>query len=468
DDITAGNSASCGNNVKAMEGLTPQFSGDPNTLMGGTDDDDSSGILQYVSLRYGGRVLGLGNELNGLSLGAIGRGTQIDHIDIMNNVDDGIEIWGGTVNLKYINIWNIGDDCFDVDCGWRGKAQFGLIVQGYSQDAAQGSGIGDNIFEMDGAEQADAQPNSAGCIYNFTVIGQPVAGDHGTAWRDEARMQFRQCIFMDLGEDLVHNDNTDGDSGSVGYTIGGGALTFSQIWTTPYTTFPVPHACANPAQVYQSQSAGSAAIGQGFLAEITDSVFFRNFDGGGANADGYSNSNGANTVGVTSGSRGNPAKGNVVAAYGGAGNPDLNMPIKALTRHAVELLQGNTIPLIRVIGIDPRAANAAVTSNSTPPADGFFNPATYRGAFSPDKNWLCGWTAADAYGFLIKPSGACQSCCEADIAPYGRPDHQVNIDDLTAVILGWGTSNPSGDVNRDGAVNIDDLTAVILSWGACP
>ena len=63
-------------------------------------------------------------------MGALGRNTQIDHIEIMNNVDDGIEIWGGTVSLKYVAIWNIGDDSFDCDQGWRGRAQFGLIVQG--------------------------------------------------------------------------------------------------------------------------------------------------------------------------------------------------------------------------------------------------------------------------------------------------------------------------------------------------
>ena len=82
--------------------------------------------------------MGLGNELNGLSLGAIGRETDIEYVEIMNNVDDGIEIWGGAVNLKYFSVWNVGDDSFDVDQGWRGKAQFGLIVQGYSLDASQG------------------------------------------------------------------------------------------------------------------------------------------------------------------------------------------------------------------------------------------------------------------------------------------------------------------------------------------
>ena len=89
-----GNSATFGNNESPMEGLIPDFAGDPNTAYGGTDDDYSAGALAYVSIRYGGRVVGLANELNGLSLGGIGRGTDIDHIEIMNNVDDGIEIWG--------------------------------------------------------------------------------------------------------------------------------------------------------------------------------------------------------------------------------------------------------------------------------------------------------------------------------------------------------------------------------------
>ncbi|HWB20698.1 MAG TPA: PQQ-dependent sugar dehydrogenase [Phycisphaerales bacterium] len=62
---------------------------------------------------------------------------------------------------------------------------------------------------------------------------------------------------------------------------------------------------------------------------------------------------------------------------------------------------------------------------------------------------------------------SCHSACAADIAPSGG-DGQVNIDDLTQIILNWGTNNASADINNDGNVNIDDLTAVILSWGACP
>ena len=142
---------------------------------GGGNDDDDSGTISYLSLRYGGKVVGLTNELNGLSLGGIGRGTDIHHVDIMNNVDDGVEIWGGTVNLKYLNVWNIGDDTFDVDQGWRGKAQFGLIVQGHSLDAAQGSGVGDNALELEfGLPPAQGLEPRMGSILDF-VVSQPLA-----------------------------------------------------------------------------------------------------------------------------------------------------------------------------------------------------------------------------------------------------------------------------------------------------
>ena len=149
--ITANTASPNAANVAPMEGLVAGFPGDTKVLYGGGNDDDDSGSLSYVSFRYGGKVIGLNNELNGLSLGGIGRATEINHVEIMNNVDDGIEIWGGTVNLKHFSIWNVGDDSLDIDQGYRGKIQHGLIVQGYSVGAAQGSGVGDNAIEIDGA-----------------------------------------------------------------------------------------------------------------------------------------------------------------------------------------------------------------------------------------------------------------------------------------------------------------------------
>ncbi|MCP6769910.1 hypothetical protein NL529_34190, partial [Klebsiella pneumoniae] len=74
--------------------------------------------------------------------------------------------------------------------GWRGKAQFGLLVQGYSRNTgdntAQGSGVGDNLFEIDGAERSDAQPVTTAAIYNFTCIGQPyISAVGGSAFGDQ-------------------------------------------------------------------------------------------------------------------------------------------------------------------------------------------------------------------------------------------------------------------------------------------
>lgn len=394
--VAPANTATFGNNIAAMEGLVGATTFDPNVIYGGTNDNDDSGSLKYVSLRYGGKVIGLANELNGLSLGGVGRGTEIEHIEIMNNVDDGIEIWGGTVSPKWFSIWNIGDDSFDVDQGWRGKAQFGLIVQGYSLLAAQGSGTGDNAFEVDGAENSNVQPVTTATIYNCTVIGQPVSGDHGTAWRDGARVQYRQNIFMDLGERLVANDNIDGDGGA-GYA-NGGTLAFADIWTTAYTVNSTVNAPSDFTGLYTAQSAGSSAIGQGFLAELTDSVFYRN-----NNAAAYTI---ADSVGVTTAGGSNAAKGNVVANETTVGGNE-NMPITSITRAAAVNTNG-TLQIINVIGLDPRAANAALTAQSTAPNDGFFTPVAFRGAFGPLQadNWLNGWSASNAFGYVASTPGS--------------------------------------------------------------
>ncbi len=397
DDCTAGGSTTVrvntsvpdGLNQKQMEGLTAAYTGDCNVLYGGNDDNDNSGAIHYLSLRYGGKVLGLGNELNGLSMGAIGRETDVDHVEIMNNVDDGIETWGGTVNYKYLTIWNAGDDGFDVDEGWRGKAQFGLIVEGYSTNAARGSGVSDNCFEVDGAEDSDAQPVTTATIYNFTAVGQPLSARGGTAWRDNARVQYRNCIFMELGGQLIKFDNSDGD-GANGYGYNG-TLSWANTWTTAYTDHSAvnagswsPGAFNDPAVLYQAQSSG-------FLAEMTDCVFYNNL---GATAGGTPYAESDNR-GVTISGGSNAALHNVVAT---------SSPIQSLTRGPAVVKGGLTV--IPVTNINPLPANDALASFAAAPADGFFTPAMYRGAFSPSEDWLLGWTAADAYGMVTPPTFA--------------------------------------------------------------
>ncbi|MBN1515012.1 hypothetical protein JXA32_00430, partial [Candidatus Sumerlaeota bacterium] len=372
DSLETGNTATpTGLNTAQMEGLT-----DAAALYGGADDDDDSGSISYLSIRYGGKVIALANELNGLSMGGIGRATDVDHVEIMNNVDDGIETWGGTVNYKYVSIWNVGDDSFDFDQGWRGKAQFGLIVQGYSLDASQGSGVGDNCFEGDGAEDSDAQPVTTTAIYNFTVVGQPVDGDGGTAWRDNLRAQYRNCIFMELGEQLVRPDNLDGD-GSQGYGYNG-TLSWEDTWNTAYSvTSTVNIGSGNPAALYQAQTSG-------MLAEISDCVFYNNL------------ASNAYTEADARGVR-DAANNNVTADA---------MPIKYLKRGGAVVKGGKVMVPVSVI--NPLPANDALNSVNTAPDDGFFTPAQYRGGFSSQEgeNWVDIWTAADAFGFINLSYGA--------------------------------------------------------------
>ena len=427
-----------GLNVKQMEGLTPDFVGDPDVVFGGADDNDDSGSISYLSLRYGGKVIGLGNELNGLSLGGIGRETDIHHVEVMNNVDDGIEIWGGTVNLKNISIWNVGDDSFDIDEGWRGKAQFILIVQGYSANASQGSGVGDNAFETDGAEDSDAQPVTTSAIYNCTVIGQPDnnGGDHGTAWRDNARVQYHNCIFMDIGEQVVKNDGDDGD-GALGYGANG-TLSFADTWTTDYTVTSTINDCigCNPGDFNHADTLYTVQT-SGKLAEIKDSVFYNN-----DNASAYTEA---------------IARGVFTAANNNVQEP-ASSPIKSITREAPVVKGGKN--MARVTNLDPRAANDATASVDMAPADGFFTPAPYRGAFSADNNWLCGWTAANAFGITT----ACSNPAD--------PDSTIQ---LVGTVLSFPTTNgilysveessdgasfaPFAVVEGDGStVNVSDLS----------
>ncbi len=129
---------------------------------GGTDNADDSGVLKYVSIRHGGSKLEANNEINGLTLAGVGNGTEIDYIEVYANLDDGIEWFGGAVNVKHAALAFCGDDCFDYDQSWDGKGQFWFAIQD-----EQGNRAG----EWDGSEAADLSPKVSPIISNATFIG---------------------------------------------------------------------------------------------------------------------------------------------------------------------------------------------------------------------------------------------------------------------------------------------------------
>jgi len=140
-------------------------------IYGGDDPNDNSGILRFVRVEFAGIEFSPDNELNGIAFQGVGRGTTVDHIQVSFNKDDGVEMFGGTVDLKHVVLTNIGDDSIDWTFGWSGRLQF-AIAQQRGDDADKGLEADNN------GNNNDLLPRSNPTIYNVTLIGDP-ATDFG-------------------------------------------------------------------------------------------------------------------------------------------------------------------------------------------------------------------------------------------------------------------------------------------------
>lgn len=144
------------NNPDAGEGASGPF--------GGNNPNDSSGVLQYVRVEFAGIRFSDTNELNGIALQGVGRGTVVDHVMVAFNQDDGIEFFGGTVNASYVFIYGARDDSIDCTLGWTGRIDKAVAIQRGDD--------GDNGFEWDNWEFGfDFEPRSMPQVTNVTLVG---------------------------------------------------------------------------------------------------------------------------------------------------------------------------------------------------------------------------------------------------------------------------------------------------------
>ena len=154
-----------------IEGLD---AGDTRGMFGGTDTSDNCGVLEYARIEFAGFEVYANNELNGLTLGGCGSKTIIRHVQVHRALDDGIEIFGGNVDLRHILITGAADDSLDWDMGWTGRVQF-LQIQQYP-------GVGDNAFEADNDEfDHNAEPVSEPTFYNVTLQSMQSSEKHQRA-----------------------------------------------------------------------------------------------------------------------------------------------------------------------------------------------------------------------------------------------------------------------------------------------
>ncbi len=200
-----------------IEGIPPS---DTNGLYGGSNDADNSGIIKYISIRHGGANIGEGNEINGLTLGGVGSGTVIENVEVIGNQDDGIEWFGGSVNVKNAIIWNAGDDGLDTDQAWSGTLDNFIVVAGSETDHA---------LEIDGPEGSF---NAGHTLKNGTIKGNGVAelGD----FRDGARGTFENIYFFNFADPATTDGRGDlslsGDKTLA--TFAGGNLKFMNLQAT--------------------------------------------------------------------------------------------------------------------------------------------------------------------------------------------------------------------------------------------
>ena len=326
----------------SIEGIP---STEPRGLYGGTDDNDNSGALTYVSIRHGGTDIGAGNEINGLTLGAVGSQTLIDHIEIFSTVDDGIEMFGGAPQVRHFATAFEGDDGFDYDEGFHGKGQFWFAVQA--------PGYGDRGGEHDGGtDPEDGMPYAIPTITNATYIGQGTsAPNRAITFRDNAGGFYWNSIFANWGKGIDVENLSTGEDSYNRFSQGDLALKNNLFYND-----------VAEGTTASSQDLFKISMGPGGWSSASDSTNQLN-----SSSQAVQNSFDSNN--------------NMV------GDPGISWTISQ---------SGGLWPV--------PSGNYSVSSG---PTDSWFQQVDYRGAFDPSSNstWLAGWSALYEYGYIDATSG---------------------------------------------------------------
>ena len=357
---TTNNPGDAAGDYKEIEGVNELVpDGDTRAEYGGDNDDDNSGVIRYASIRHTGINIGEsdGNEIQGLTLGGVGSGTVLENIEVYASGDDGVEFFGGTVNLKYfVSVFN-SDDAIDWDQGWRGKGQFWFVLQAPDKAGAaaeQDGAGGDEFFK----------PYAIPRIYNVTYVG---AGSDASPESDRGEM----LMFRDNTGGFYHNSifsqfNTD---------KGGHAFQIEDIDNTGGKT-------EDSRQRFEAGDLG-----------LTHNIFwdfgagFDPFDWIGGNDPSFIET--------------------ILDYLIENGNDTVDPQLRGIERGT----EGTGM-------LDPRphAGSPAFTNTRAdyPAGDAFFTITDYIGAFGHE-NWLGGWTALDELGYVADLSTSIEEVLSEEI-----------------------------------------------------
>ena len=421
---------------------------------GGDEENDNSGILRFVSNRYGGFVIATDVELNSFSGYGVGRNTTLEFLEAWNNADDDFEFWGGDVNLRYSISAFAGDDGLDTDQGYLGVIQYfvqlqnnGIGTNGIAPSGRSTGNYGDSLTENDGPESNNsAVPYSTYTLANATLIGRgygnasysggPFAGPN---FKDNAGARTYNSLIMDNPHGAVMitdrvsspTDNTFGAGGGssinrfAGTRTSGGfdAAGRDNDLTTALTNAPsgpdglyhntwfFRNGFADSSNVgvngaYSSKTLFDAAYSAGLPASTVANRFPDSHDRNGRGASANGDVNRANTAAVQAEIT-NTNNYNVFDTYPG---------LTAIS------------PYHRLSGLDFRVTGTAkdLPNSALPSYRGLNNQATFVGAVR-DNMWMRTWTLGDTLGIY---SGS-----------VIVPDVTVTVDSNSKPVITFGGDN---------------------------
>lgn len=330
-----------------------QIEGGPRTKQGGTNDNDNSGVLSYVRIEFAGFPFQKDKEINGLTLGSVGRGTQIDHVQVSYCNDDAYEWFGGTVNAKYLVAYKSWDDDFDTDNGYRGNVQFGLVVRDPKiADVSQSNG-----FESDNnAGGSNVEPYTSASFSNITFVGPKL----NTAFQNSSD-------FITGG---MFNPNNGAALGKFQAAMHIRRNSRLNCYNSLAVGYPVGLILDNE----KGNTQGAAT--EGYLS--LKNIWFAGMDATGSDANKAYNDQ-------------------LVTGYDSNSKPmfDASKPSFSTTfflaQHGNKVLDSWT-SLVGNNGYTPLAGSGVLSAASFTDLSAWFTPVSYIGAFGLNDNWLEGWT----------------------------------------------------------------------------
>lgn len=209
-----------------------------NLTYGGSDNNDSSGVIRYLRVEYTGAAFSSDKEFNGVSLFAVGSGTVFENVEAYMSGDDGIEFFGGAVNAKNLVIVNAQDDGLDFADGFTGSFE-NVFIKDIEKAGVEGSNNGDNF---------DATPRTNTTLKNFTILKGSLAGsEHGMYLKEGAGYWNCQDIYIDgftkglkikdAATDAVSNANVDNNHILFNPIYFGASITTQSEYTGTNTTY---------------------------------------------------------------------------------------------------------------------------------------------------------------------------------------------------------------------------------------